>query len=484
VRAALLSSHAAFAWRIHVLTVLHIAALACSGVALAIELRLNAPRPHAREAAAATSFNDDSWPLAGAWLPQADDAPAESDAAPRGDVALAALRALICAAAATPFLLFEEVDYASLGSGDDGADDDDAVRAWLHGKAAGIEALHAQPVLFRPQRALAARCASAADAAALRALLHEQHGLRVQCLAAMPDVTAIASAVAAADAAAKAAAAPQRSFNPHAASFCPAAAATTTAAPPSTLAAVTAAAVTAAAAASVPAPRAPLPGAPRALPPSPSPQLAWPWSNAQLVPMAPQVLQSCLLAGTFTLPESALAMRGAHGGVRPYPSPPPGGATALFLLDVLTGTLHGVFCAIPTPPASAAHAPAGQTLHAFERRGEPGQPLPLRYAMSALPTLRGFSSKALALSGADAMRLETWMRTPSAPTMQLWPQAPVPMALPDMAMMPSGFAPSPFLMQQQQQQSAMSIWPQYWQQQAHHAGGGAEYGGGGFMPSP
>jgi hypothetical protein len=432
---------------------------ACRGTALAIDVRLSAPRSHAREAAAAASFNAASWPLGGAWLPHANDTAQESSAAecaaaPREDAALAALRALICDAAATPFLLFEEVDFASLGDGGGGDDDDDgeAVRAWLHAKAAEVEACVAHVALFRPQRALAARCASAADAAALRALLDGQHGLRVQCLATMPDAAAIAAA-----------AAPQRRFNPHAASFCPATAATTAAPTPSLAdAAVAAAAV---------------PGT------HPQPALAPPhfaWANAQLVPMAPHMLQNCLRAGAFTLPASALAMRGAHGGVRPFPSPPPGGATALFLLDALTGGLHGVFCAIPTPPASAARAPAGEALHAFERRGEPGQPLPLRYAASALPSLRAVTGKAIALSGADATRLEMWMRAPRPPAMQLWAQAPAPLVLPPMMAMPSPFAASPFLMHQQAMPSAMAYWqslPQTW-----HAAAGAQYGGGGFMP--
>jgi hypothetical protein len=316
------------------------------------------------------------------------------------------LRSLVCDTAATPFLLIEGVDFASHG------EDDGAVRCWLDGVAEAMGVVVAHTVPFREQGALVARCASALDATTLRSLLHGRAAhrmpLRIEFMAAMPDA---AEVHAAAEAKAEAATVAERdgaedSFRlktslcrfwrtlgtcHHGAScrFAHGAEELCTRAP-LLFAATSVAGFN--------------PHAPEFLPPGAAAASASSgcWFNAQVVPVTTAELQQCCSAAWFSLPMDALAMGGPHGGLRLGH----GFATALFLLDVDTGALHGLYYALEVTYDSVA------PFACFACRTPPGQPLLMQDVALSMPQLGAAWHGAVALSGEDAARIDAWMSSP------------------------------------------------------------------------
>jgi hypothetical protein len=339
----------------------------------------------------------EAWPLAG------DAASTASAAAPHVDGGLLLLRSLVCDTA-TPFLLFENVDFASHGI------DDDAVRWLLDGAAEAMGAAVAHVALFREQGALAARCASTLDATTLRTLLHDRevHGttLRIGFLAAMPDAAQVRAAAEAALAQAQSDAAEaahnaaddvrlktslcrfwrtlgtcQRGASCH---FAHGAGELCTRAPPPTAAFN--------------------PNARAFVPPDAAAAAAFSgcWFNGQVVPVTSAELEQYCSAAWFSLPLDALVMSGPHGGLRVGQ----GLTTALFLLDVDTGTLHGLFCALEATYDS--YTPFA----CFACRTPPGQPLLMHALTFSMPQLDAAWHGAVALSGEDAARIDAWMSLP------------------------------------------------------------------------
>jgi hypothetical protein len=120
------------------------------------------------------------------------------------------------------------------------------------------------------------------------------------------------------------------------------------------------------------------------------------WANAQVVPVTSEAVQQYSSVAWFALPLAALALRGPHAGLH--------AATALLLLDVEEGVLHGVFQSVPAPQG-IAHA----AFACFAAAAPLGQPLYVEELTQAIPMLAAAWHGAAALSGADAARIESWM---------------------------------------------------------------------------